>query len=200
MKEKKYVVGITGHRDLKSECLSHYEEQVNKLLIRLKKQHQNIVIYSPLADGSDRILVREGLKLKIPFIVILPMQKDIYKLDFHETSFQEFEILIKQAQKVITMGLIKGNTLQEIATYSKERDMQYEACGEYIADNCDLLVALWDGKFIKLVGGTGEIVKYYLDKDIFHLLHLKVFREKDLESSMLEFGEYTKTSRNKILE
>ena len=170
------IIGITGHRDLKEECVSHYEDQINSLLIDLKKEDTNIVIYSSLADGADRMVVKEGIKLDIPFIVVLPMLKDKYQIDFDDTSLKEFKSLLYQSQEIITIPLSEDNTLDEISSYSSQRDTQYEAVGQYIAENCDSLIALWDGKYINLVGGTGEIVKYYLTKQDHVLNHLLVSR------------------------
>lgn len=31
----------------------------------------------------------------------------------------------------------------------------------HISENSDILIALWDGKYNNLQGGTGEIVKYH---------------------------------------
>ena len=41
-----------------------------------------------------------------------------------------------------------------ISQYNKFRDLQYEASGHYIADKCNTLLALCDGKYIGLTGGT----------------------------------------------
>ncbi len=182
-------IGVTGHRDLKQECLEYYKKQVYKLLVNLKSEHSNVVIYSPLSDGADRLVVQEGMKLDIPFVAVLPVPKDKYLMDFNESSLEEFESLLNKAQEIITMPLCNNSTLDEVSSYSKQRDRQYEACGHFIADCCDNLIALWDQKFIGLVGGTGEVVKYYLqtqDKGLFHLL---VSRSKDIKNNKIEFKE-----------
>ena len=36
----------------------------------------------------------------------------------------------------------------------------YEQAGQYVADHCDVLVALWDGRPATGRGGTEEIVQY----------------------------------------
>ncbi|MDF1879024.1 hypothetical protein JHD46_05145, partial [Sulfurimonas sp. SAG-AH-194-C20] len=158
-----FTIGVTGHRDLTIECISYYEVQVHSLLSSLKREHTDVIICSPLSDGADRLVVKEGISLSIPFIAILPMPKDKYIRDFDNNSLDEFNYLLHQAQEIIITPLHGNNTLDKISSYSNQRDLQYEACGYYIADNSDNLIALWDGKFIGLTGGTGEIVKYYLN-------------------------------------
>jgi len=171
------IIGVTGHRDLQEECLSNYEKQVHDLLVILKREHSNVVIYSSLSYGADRLVVQEGIKLNIPFTVVLPMPKDKYILDFNNESLVEFESLLSKAKEVITIALHNGITLNGISSYSKQRDIQYEACGHYIADNCNNLFALWDGKYIGLTGGTGEIVKHYLKAESKNLHHIIVARK-----------------------
>jgi len=43
--------------------------------------------------------------------------------------------------------------------------------GHAIVDECDLLIALWDRKKAKGVGGTGDIVTYAKKKEI-PILHI----------------------------
>ena len=188
------VIGVTGHRDLKQEYLLYYEKQVHNLLVELKNKHTKVVIYSPLSDGTDRLVVKEGIKLGISFIVVLPMPKGKYEIDFDDDSLKEFKRLLNQAQKIISMPLLEDNTLDDISSYSKQRDLQYEACGQYIANQCDSLIALWDKKQIGLVGGTGEIVKYYLETKNYTLYHLLVFRSKNQKNIVVECDLYNSES------
>jgi hypothetical protein len=170
-------IGVTGHRDIKKSCIKFYSLQVYKLLSTLKKKYKNIVILSSIANGADRLVVYEAIKLNIPYTVVLPMEKELYKIDFNKDSTKQFEILLDSAIDVITLPLKEGNTTKLISQYNKFRDSQYEFAGHYIANNCNNLLALWDGKYIGLTGGTGEIVKYYKTKKNFKLFHFYVLRE-----------------------
>ncbi len=38
------------------------------------------------------------------------------------------------------------------------REQAYEAAGEYVLNNSDALIAIWDGRNAQGQGGTGEIV------------------------------------------
>lgn len=188
------IIGITGHRNLKETCMGYYKEQVSNMLKKLKREYNDILVLSSIADGADRLVVYEAMKLNIPFKVILPMDKKLYEIDFDSSTMQEFEYLIKCANEVVTIPLQKTNSIKLISQYNQFRDMQYEAAGHYVANNSDVLIALWDGKYIGLTGGTGEIVKYYKQKDKYKLYHLNVSRNKDVTDTMVEFKLYENSS------
>jgi len=158
-------IGITGHRDFDQRFLKDYKKQVAKKLNELKQKYTEIILFSPLADGADRLIVYEAMKLDIKYITVLPMKKELYKDDFDTTSKLEFEKLLKHAEHILTISHDKPFI----------RDNQYEQVGRYISNNSDILFALWDGEQNGLKGGTGEIVQYHL-KNKKELWHLKVDR------------------------
>lgn len=160
-------IGITGHRDLRKEKIVQYKLEVYQQLKILKQQYSEIIIYSSLADGADRLVVHEAIKENIDFIAILPMKKSIYLEDFDCDSKHEFEELIQKAKQIIVMDIP--------IDISFNKDIQYELASKSISDNCDILFALWDGKFNGLQGGTSETVKYHLNTNK-KLWHLKVDR------------------------
>jgi uncharacterized protein YihD (DUF1040 family) len=154
-------IGITGHRNLDEKFIENYKQKVSIKLKKLKKEYSEIILYSALADGADRLIVYEAIKLDIKFVTILPMKKDVYENDFNTISKIEFDKLLNKAYSIVQIA--------QKNTFSK--DIQYELSGHYISDNSDLLFALWDGKDTGLQGGTSEIVKYHLKnkKEIFHI-------------------------------
>ena len=154
-------IGITGHRDLDDKSIYKYKQNIYDKLIELKKQHSNITLYSALADGADRLVVYEAIHLNINFIVVLPMEKKLYKNDFNDDSKKEFEDLIKLTEQIIIISTNKEN----------KKSIYYEKAGRYISDNCDILFALWDGTYNNLIGGTSEIVKYHKinNKELYHI-------------------------------
>ena len=42
------------------------------------------------------------------------------------------------------------------------REKQYAWVGAYVAEHADILFAIWDGKPARGVGGTGQVVKWFL--------------------------------------
>lgn len=168
--------GITGHRDLKHSQILSYEKRLFAELAKLKHKYDTIILYSSLADGADRIAIREAIKLNIEFIAVLPMPVDTYIPDFDLISQNEFYYLLEKARQIVVIPF-KENDLNQSQTIDHyQRNTQYEAAGKFVVDNCDILFALWDGTFNNLKGGTGEIVKYNkkLKKK---LLHIQVERD-----------------------
>ena len=177
-------IGITGHINLKAECILYYRNELLRILKVLKNRYTKVVLYSALADGADRLIVEVAMRLNIEYIAVLPMPKTDYCTDFTEVSSVQFEYLLEHALSIVEMPFYSAN--------GKDRDLQYEASGIFISDMCDILIALWDGKHTYLKGGTGEIVKYHLSKKCYSLYHLLVSRESDLTNNMIEFKYYEK--------
>jgi hypothetical protein len=173
-------IGITGHRDLKKVCVTHYRKELETLLKALKKEHTSVILYSALADGADRLIVEVAIALNIDYIVVLPMEKVVYCQDFSQSSLKKFEYFLNNALAVKEMPLLEN------------RDAQYEIAGRYISDKSNILISLWDGCHTYLQGGTSEIVKYHLSKASYRFYFLLVSRESDLTKNMIEFKYYEK--------
>src|SRR5438309_2700977 len=68
---------------------------------------------------------------------------DCIKSDWTKTSD-----LLRRAARVQTLSGIK----------EAERDLAYLECGLLVVDEADLVIAVWDGKPSRGVGGTADIV------------------------------------------
>jgi hypothetical protein len=77
------------------------------------------------------------------------MENDDYIKDF-KTSQSKAEYQELLAKAVCIKQLSAKDTRIEA----------YEQAGQYIVDNCDVLIAPWDGRPAAGRGGTGEIVRY----------------------------------------
>jgi hypothetical protein len=149
------VIGVTGHRKLDNEPA--LAEQVQRILERIKliiplspKTPLVFTILSPLAEGADRLVAREVLKISDSQLeVVLPLDKDDYLRDFESSeSKAEFEQLLAQARRVKPLPA------------KLTRTEAYAQVGRYVVDHCDVLIALWNGKPAAGQGGTAEIVDY----------------------------------------
>lgn len=142
-------IGVTGHRFLaeKDKLINSIDSALKT--IKITYRNQNFTIISPLAEGADRLVAVEALKiLKARLFVPLPMPESDYLKDFKTNeSKEEFLILLKKAYK--------KNILPKTTT----REDSYDQVGNYILDNCDILLAIWDGKKEQGIGGTASIVK-----------------------------------------
>ena len=123
-------------------------------------------ILTPLAEGADRLVAWEVLKIPDSEIeVVLPFAKEEYLKDFAtEQSRREFEELYRKATNPIEL---KGHLFTErLSTndHVKMRNKAYEDVGRYVVNRCDVLIALWDGKPSRGKGGTAEIVAFAREK------------------------------------
>lgn len=153
------VIGVTGHRKLRNERI--LAKQVQKIGVKIKEtipEVKNIPvefrILSPLAEGADRLVARELLKVSGSQLqVVLPLEKDEYLKDFaHGESREEFNNLLESATSVI----------QPVS--NPKRPEAYMAVGRYIVDHCDVLIAIWDGNTTNGKGGTADVVDYAREK------------------------------------
>lgn len=142
------TIGVTGHRILMDiELLTTAVDRVLTGIERHRGDAQ-LRVLSPLAEGADQLVALRALASGADLIVPLPLPLDTYREDFTtEASLQTFDQLLVQAQQVLP--------LPPAAT----RQEAYAACGAYILDHCDVLIAIWDGKPAQGVGGTAEIVQ-----------------------------------------
>jgi len=148
-------IGVTGHRVLPHKQLT--VKSIKEIINRIKNcaaqkdgSPVKLVILSPLAEGADRLVAKEVLKHPESSLeVALPLEASDYMRDFHtEESKSEFNELMNQADKVYNMQL------------KDTRHEAYEAAGHFVADNCDILIAVWNGKASNGKGGTASIVDY----------------------------------------
>ncbi len=159
-------VGVTGHR-----ALAHPKvigDSVRQILTKKWKELFDIESYSritasletpiaftaisALAEGADRIVAEAVLEmcggmLEAP----LPFDRVEYRNDFiTEVSQHEFDYFLSKASQVSELPF----------SYETSRDAGYLAAGERMVIDCDFLIAIWDGKPSRGVGGTADIVNY----------------------------------------
>lgn len=156
-----FRIGITGHR-----CLGDPEALVPAIQEALRLLRERIpefttpdvvlVAVSSLAEGADRLVARDllaepGARLE----VVLPLARSDYARDFHDAeSRREFWHLLELASRV-----------QEAPAHAS-REEAYEWAGRRVVDQCDALIAVWDGELSRGRGGTEEIVRYARDRKV----------------------------------
>lgn len=116
----------------------------------LRSTPVTLSVLCPLAEGADRLVAREVLSIPDSTLeVVLPLEKEDYLQDFETSeSKAEFEEILSRASNVRQLSS-KGS-----------RPEAYDQMGHYIVNQCDVLIAIWDGKDAEGQGGTGDIVRY----------------------------------------
>ena len=74
------VIGVTGHRDLRTDELPEIRERVRTLFVDLMARYptRKLQLLSPLAEGADRLVAEVALSLDIGIRVVLPMPRALY--------------------------------------------------------------------------------------------------------------------------
>jgi hypothetical protein len=157
-----FSVGIVGHRSERIVDRKGVRARVDEVLRIVQGALDEITegplfeagrhplrLVSELADGADRIAARAALDLGETLEVVLPFDPREYELDFDDPALlEEFRGLLARASSVIVLdGHLSG------------RPLAYEAAGFTLLDNCDMLIAIWDGEASRGRGGTRELIE-----------------------------------------
>jgi len=147
-------IGVTGHRFFLHE--ETVRQEVRKHLYQLKKSASDFEIISPLADGADMLVAEEAMEiLDAKLTVVLPFELHEYKNTVIEKK--RFNNLLLKSQNINV--LLEEGSLNDVI-----KEQQYYLCGKLIVDQCNVLIALYDGLPELGLGGTAQIVDYAYSK------------------------------------
>jgi len=156
------VVGVTGHRDLQSRARGDIARCIREVFARIKGEVPNtpLIVLSPLAEGADRLVAEVALESDVgaQLIAVLPMPRALYETDFESIeSRAEFARLLDCAKTVVELPLPDGLAETAFQSDARARIRQYMAVGEFVARECQVLIALWNGAAGE-TAGTGSVV------------------------------------------
>ena len=63
--------------------------------------------------------------------------------------------------RTIELPLLTQSRAEDVALQGRQRDLQYERLGSFLAAHSHILLALWDGEYNRAVGGTGQVVDFH---------------------------------------
>lgn len=164
MEVKSYVIGITGHRDLNESTSTQLAVKIQQFLDEIITLLPNtpIEIITGMADGADRILAKEAINKGLNIHAVLPMSEAEYKADFSDESWQDY-------QKILTNTLVRTTVLAvenidniKAQEQGSERNKYYHALAQYLVEQSNVIIAVWDGVNRGLKGGTGDVVLSFL--------------------------------------
>lgn len=170
-------IGVTGHR-----FLAEIDKLTAALELALGKVAEafpgrNLVAVSPLAEGADRMVAKAVLDRGGELVAPLPLPLDDYLQDFEAGESQtEFRRLLDEASEVIELPV------------TPTRNEAYEQVGLYVLDNCDVLIAIYDGQPAQGQGGTADIVALALERGL-PVLHIKAGNRKPGTNEPTTLGE-----------
>lgn len=160
------VIAGTGHRPQK---LQPYSDQVLERLIDIATEYlegvQVTKVISGMALGWDTALCIAALDLGIPVCAAIPCYG------------QELPWLLSDRNRY---HQLLGQCSETVVAEEEHSFMSMRKRNEWMVDNCDRLLAFWDGS----KGGTANTVRYATGKVEVVNLWGKFNRDRDFYASM----------------
>lgn len=173
-----FRVGVVGHRPnrLRSADLTALTERIRQLLRTIQEEVRRqwtaqrefysdatpvVRIYSPLAEGVDRIFAEQGLAENCELTAVLPFAQAELERDFAEgralesNSLERFRRLSNQAKTVFQLD---GSRTDE--------SRAYHVAGDVVLNQSDILIVVWDGERKNLRGGTEQTFDDAVDRGV----------------------------------
>lgn len=142
-------LGVTGHQGLAPDVVSYATPVIERLVVSLGHP---LRVVSSLAGGADQLVARIAVARGAELEVIVPA--DDYLSTFDAATVGEYESLLASAHDV---------TRLDFRVASEEA---FFAAGAEVIARSDRLVALWDGKPARGLGGTADVVGLARDAGI----------------------------------
>ena len=145
-----FRIGIVGHRYLaNSETIAFVSDQSLAVLRQAQLKHPDVVAFSAIAEGADTLFAEAALTLGIPLEIVRPFAE--YAADFEtQEAMARYEALHLAARRELVL------------THNERSNVAYEAAMNWIVNQSDLLLVVWDGLPADGAGGTGDAVKQAL--------------------------------------
>lgn len=188
------VIGVTGHRDPRPEVVEVVRkttgQQLRQLIAALP--HTPLVMLNGMAAGMDTEIAEEFLAVvaeqrtahppgaqPLPqhqLVAALPKTPEQFAGDFSdEPSLQRMQALLQRCDAVLHPG-----NCQELRIPARPEGQEpastdptpYAQQGVFVVRHCYLLLAYYDGKDTKLMGGTPQVVA--MQREDIHPLFVNV--------------------------
>lgn len=153
------IVGVTGHQAREGIDWTWVQTE----LLSALEDHGIISGLSSLASGTDQLFAAATLQLRAKLVSVLPV--DRYEDEFEGDARRMYRFLRDASEQVNLSSKLP-------------REHAFLAAGKYIVDNCELLIAVWDGQPAEGIGGTADIVAYAKQRDRKTVLLDPVSRQK----------------------
>ncbi|ACZ31666.1 hypothetical protein Xcel_2652 [Xylanimonas cellulosilytica DSM 15894] len=146
-------IGATGHRDVPEAAA--LVAAIRQVIVETREAVQAVGIdgvvfgvVSALAEGADRVIARTVLDEPGAVLeVTLPLPADEYEQDFaDDASRADFRQLLDRAAVVRTEPA------------AAERESAYMLAGYRVVERSDVLIAVWDERAGRGLGGTADVV------------------------------------------
>jgi len=133
-------IGVTGHRMIPAGDLPEIEQAVQTFLAEQEERArgERPTLLSSLAEGADMLCARLALARGWRLVAPLPLPPSDYRQDFPDAIAKTFDALLTAADEAFVI------LPSEPIPASPSRGFYYRQAGLYVAQQSDLLLALWD--------------------------------------------------------
>ncbi len=138
------ALGVTGHQAIPGAAHDFTVDAIRDILGRAEAP---LSVVTSLAAGADQLVAAELVRRGGQLHVIVPSRN--YELTFAtKEDLTSFRSLLAAARTVTRLD------------YPEPSPEAFLAAGKSVVDHCEMLIAIWDGKPAKGLGGTGDVVRY----------------------------------------
>ncbi|MCT9083713.1 hypothetical protein [Streptomyces fulvoviolaceus] len=135
-------MGVTGHRSIPVSALPSVLSEMRRQL-----GGGDLEAVSSLAAGADQLFADIALDSGVPVTAVIPGMD-------HEAHLDD------DAARAAYRRILGSCTDRVDLPPEPTHEEAYLAAGHWIVDHCDRLVAVWDGRPARGLGGTGDVVAY----------------------------------------
>ena len=158
-----FVIATTGHRNIAPEAKDAVEIAVRSVLRGFADEHAllqtPLTLLSALAEGADQLVAQCALDLGIAVFAVLPLPFEEYSRTMSVTGAASMQQLLTRCSLVVSLPA--AVTEPDFSEDARQAEA-YRRLGYFLAESCQMLLALWDGSAAEKVGGTAEVVEAVL--------------------------------------
>ena len=170
-----FRIGCIGHRPNRLEganqfvlskalklILANAKDEVSRIWQADSKWYSGdapvLQVVSSLAEGSDRLIAEEAMKLGYSLSCPMPFSQQEFEADFapgkalEPDSLNRFHRILDQAEHSV------GLTRFELIGDRNKESKAYKVCGQMTLNQSDLLLVVWDGISKMDMGGTEDML------------------------------------------
>lgn len=140
--------GITGHQDLGPD---ENVERVARTMRTVVQGYRVSEGFTCLARGADQLYTDILRQLGLPFVVVIPCE-NYASVFVSAIDRKRFERLLGLASRTVLLP------------FPEPSETAFYEAGKRVVDLSEAVIAAWDGKPARGLGGTGDIVRYALSK------------------------------------
>jgi len=136
-------LGVTGHQQLPPTAADMLERRLDEMILLAPE----ITVVCSLAVGADSEVAGRVLRAGGGLHAVLPC--DHYEETFADSeALATYRFLLSQAKTV------------ERLDFAQPSEEAFLAAGYRVVDQCECLLAVWDGQPARGLGGTADVVSH----------------------------------------